>query len=466
MRTARELAHAVLLRQVLRFPDLLPTEVPDAGLDPREASLAAAICKVAVRHWRSIGAVLRGTLEQPIDRLAPPVRTLLLSGLAQMLFLDRVPVHAAIDETVELCKRVASPAASKLVNAVLRRVSRLMAEPFHQPGPWMGDDRTLPTSDGRMLVFTGPVLPPDAVRGLAAATSHAQELVDGWIQQFGLERAKELALHNMCEPPIVVNLAHASAETRAAWEAQSVPHRSNQHRVFTGERQTLTKLVQAHPDAWVQDASSSAAVTRVAEALRDYRTATIADACAGQGTKTRQLAALFPDAMIFASDADSDRLSALRKVFAGHARVRVVTLDELRQRSALAGHPGKFDLVLLDVPCSNTGVLARRPEAKLRADATQLARLVALQREILTWATPLAAQIAYSTCSLERGENEDQAAWACETLKLELMLEQREMVSGQPGQSPSEYADAAYLAILRPASATPRSLSLPEALPD
>src|SRR5690606_16359092 len=111
-----------------------------------------------------------------------------------------------------------------------------------------------------------------------------------------------------------------------------------------------------------------------------------------------------PEARIIATDVDASRFADLAQTFANHARVRVMKVDEVRRDFA-----GQADLLLLDVPCSNTAVFARRPEARYRWSDRATRELVALQRRIIADALPLVApagHILYSTCSLDERENQ------------------------------------------------------------
>jgi 16S rRNA (cytosine967-C5)-methyltransferase len=136
----------------------------------------------------------------------------------------------------------------------------------------------------------------------------------------------------------------------------------------------------------------------------------------------------------------------LRELWRGHRRVSVLTPGEtIAEARARAG------LVLLDVPCSNTGVLARRVEAKHRCGPEQIARLVTLQRQIIDSAVPLLApggRLLYSTCSIEPEENSAQVAWAVGNLPLAVERESITHPAGAPGGPAAEYHDGAFAALL------------------
>ncbi|MEO1535524.1 MAG: hypothetical protein AAFS11_08185, partial [Planctomycetota bacterium] len=184
------------------------------------------------------------------------------------------------------------------------------------------------------------------------------------------------------------------------------PHRYEHHALWTGSHEDLSSMLASRADVWVQDPASAGSV----DSVRDLTPRVIADLCAGQGTKTRQLAATFPDAEIVATDVDRTRFAVLRETFAGHDPVRV-----LPPREAMSDLVGRADLVLLDVPCSNTGVLGRRVEARYRCTKAALERLTDIQRQLIANTVPLLAprgSILYATCSIETAENDDIAKWA------------------------------------------------------
>jgi 16S rRNA (cytosine967-C5)-methyltransferase len=216
--------------------------------------------------------------------------------------------------------------------------------------------------------------------------------------------------------------------------------------VFTGTFTQLHDLLSSRHDVWPQDDASAGAV----ESLAGLKPKMILDLCAGRGTKTRQLAQIFPNAQIAATDADDRRLEVLRKTFAGHGRVTAAGM-----RATTRGNVGKADLILLDVPCSNSGVLARRPEARYRADDAHLASLVDIQRQIIADSISLLApggRILYATCSLEPEENEQQGQWAAKWHNFACNRERRITPSGTPGGPPTAYADGAYSVLLEPGS--------------
>lgn len=441
----RDAAARLLSRHAGRFPDLEPLPVEDQALEPRDAALAHAIADAAVRRWLTLGFVLGLYLDRPFAELEPRMQGVLLAGAAQLLLLDKIPPHAAINEAVEWAKRHIRPGAGGMTNAILRKVGALRLRPGEGEDASIGrrerwtdrrDEVLMP--DGTAVVLGAEVLPEDNLERLSVQASLPVETLRAWAEQFGIPQARELALHSLSSPPVILNVAHATGELPEGLGT----HEAEGARVFLGGHAELRTLLDARPDVWVQDPASTEAVRSV----RDLAPKLIVDACAGQGTKTRQLAATFPEARIVAADVDEGRLRTLRRAFEGHPRVEVRRTDELIPDLA-----GQADLVLLDVPCSNSGVLARRPEARYRLATGQGGRLRNLQRQIVADAIPLLSEggrILYSTCSLEREENEGIAEWAAEWHRFRRARERRTMPAGTPGEPASGYRDGSYSVVL------------------
>jgi len=437
--------------QASRFPDLAATEVRTEGLDARESALAHAIVDASVRRWLTLEAVLGRFTSQPVRALEPRMRAALMTGAAQLLLLDRVPAHAAVDGAVNWVKSAIRPKAGGMVNAVLRRVADLVArEPDGSAArleTWDGARDAIPLPDGRALRLTQPVLSENEAARWAEATSLPRALFVRWVGTMGPEAARAIALHKIAHPPTVVFVAHARGDLPTGLSA----HDEATHRVFTGSHAELRAMLEARRDLWVQDVASSGAVASVA----DLKPRVVVDLCAGLGTKTRQLRAVFPEAEILATDGEASKLRGLGEACRGMAGVRVGSMAEIRSAAL-----GRADLVLLDVPCSNTGVLARRVEAAYRAcpldglgdsEMSGIDRLAGIQRQIVADAIPLLsdrASILYATCSLEAEENERVAQWACQWHGLRATRTRRVRPAGGAGQAASSWRDGAFSVLL------------------
>ncbi|MEM1109713.1 MAG: transcription antitermination factor NusB [Planctomycetota bacterium] len=435
-RTARSAATQALIPAVERFPDL-PLAEPDlSGLSSADARLATAIHRTTIQRWLTLEHLLKRHLKQPARKLPAETYAILLGGAAQLIFMDRLPAYAVIDESVRLTHAFEVKRTAGVVNAVLRKIADSVGGPSDEPwSPAPGTDR-LPASDGTTIRLKGKLLPkPDNLLAhLVVATSHPMPLLQRWFKAHGRERATALALHSLRNPPTFVI-------------------EDEQPRRWGGSHAELVKHLAADPSRRVQDPSSLASVA----ALSDFNLnpKTILDLCAGRGTKTRQLQQLCPAGQITAHDPDNARRADLE-------RIEKIAVAEPQ--------PGQvFDLIVLDVPCSNTGVLARRPGARYRATDANRQSLVELQREIINRALQHLAPdgyLLYCTCSIEAEENEWQAKWIAEQaaglkiLKEKTILPASGGVSGArsggvSGGSPesgpeggSDYHDGSYHAVI------------------
>lgn len=448
MNPGRVAACARLAAEAARYPEFSLEPLETEGVPDRDAALAHAVYDAGVRRWITIRGLCRGFLRQRWEDLEPPVVGALIAGAAQVLFFDRIPVHAAIDETVEWTKS-AAPRAAGLVNAVLRRVALSVAREGSGSASarerWTNARDELPLPDGRALRLADPLLPEAELARAAAATGLPLWQVTHWAEHLGSEAAVRNSWHATAGAPTVLNV-EAAAQPPAG--PHVAPHDSPTHRVFTGSRRDLLALLAAHPHVWVQDATAAAALGLVGAPPAGI----VVDLCAGRGTKTRQLLARCPAARVVACEVTPPRLRDLEALRdAADGRLSVCRPDE--QSGELRG---RCSLVLADVPCSNSGVLARRVEARHRCSPRQLARLNGQQREIVTLAVSLLApggRLLYSTCSLEPEENGHLIAWACAEFGMTLMVDHLIEPAGGPGLPPASYRDGGYAALLaRPAS--------------
>lgn len=450
--SARAAALESLSRAVESFPDLPLGDEPGRGLPPADAALAHAIDQAVRRRWLTLESIIQSRLQRPFAELEAPLAAALLAGAAQLVLLDRLPAHAVVNETVAWTRQRLRPGAGSFANAVLRRIAELVATAERRPMTDTGRLREpgldeIPLADGTAMRLGVELFDGDEVRVLAHQTSHAPFLVRRWIEQFGRAHALAILLHDIVVPPITIIGLPADSPIDKVLVEGTIPHESGRGHVLDlrgaqGVRTSIRAFLDAHPSARVQDIVSAMPV----EATRSLQPRLVIDLCAGRGTKTRQLAGTHPGARIVASDVDEERYRALREVFRGHARVEVKSPAEVSRMR------GAADLVLADVPCSNTGVLARRLEARYRIDATRLDELSRIQRRILSKAAELTragGYILYSTCSIEPEENVQQSAWAVATLGVRLESDHASLPAGIPGDPPSRYTDGGYYALLR-----------------
>ncbi|MDF1808847.1 MAG: transcription antitermination factor NusB [Phycisphaerales bacterium] len=432
----RDAAYRHITRQAERMPDLGLFDLKTGSLDVRDASLAHAIVDGVITRWLTLSYIISALGGRPVHDQEPRMQAVLLGGAAQLLLMDRVPPHAVIDESVEWAKNMIRPKAGGMVNAILRRVSRAKGERIEN---WSHHLDAIPLSNGEGLLIEGLELPQSGLSRLSFACSISTQIIQRWEHQY--TDPTEMAMHTLCSAPTLLYTGCAKSPIESD---KLTPHESPNHSVYRGRRADLVELLHSRDDVWVQDAASSHVVDEL-EFNEDIKL--IVDLCAGQGTKTRQLRARFPDAKIIAAEVDDTRLDTLWDVFGDDEQVRVMHAEDVSRDFGKTA-----DLVLTDVPCSNTGVLARRREARYRPMKQQLSRIIPIQQSIVANADTIlndSGTLVYSTCSIEQDENESQASWIAGRYDMKLVKQRRIDPAGQPGDSPSMYNDGSFSAILK-----------------
>ena len=436
LRAARRLARAAAT-----FPDIELAPSADASGDAdaheeRESALADAIEYAARSRWLTLQRIIEHVIDRPWDRLEPKLQAVLLSGAAQLLLMDRLPAHAVIDESVSIGRSLVRHRAAGMVNAVLRRIAELRKEDIDAPGrEW--DRDVLPLGDGRGRKLAAPVFSAGRIERCAEQTSHPLSLLTLLINADGHEMAMNIAAHGITRAPIIVTGSDPDASEFL------VPHEQPGFHVLTGGTSVLRALFRTQPTMRVQDPSSA----RPIELTSEVQPGVIVDACAGRGTKTRQLRRCHPRAEIVAFDINPARRAVLREVFAGDDAVTVAEPKDL------ARYRGAADLLVLDLPCSNTGVLPRRPEAKYRAHPRVLESVARLQQQIVADTYALRAErgsLLIATCSVLRYENEDLTTGTARMHHLRVTRSERLQPAGLPGDPPTRYRDGGFGALLQP----------------
>jgi len=374
---ARTAAFDVLLR--VATTDAYATELLNSPryskLSPPDHGLANELV-LGVLRWRPVldeKIAQRASIQ--LSKLDPEVLLSLRLAAYQLLFLDRIPAHAAINESVELVKRARKGSASSFVNAVLRNLAKM-------------EGNVAP-----LLAFAA-----EGAAALAARLAHPQWIVERWIERYGLETTQKICQYDQKIPPIVIRVADANEIAELQKDGvQFTPGSllASVRRLVSGNV-TRTHLFQ-EGRLVVQDEASQLVPLLVGKGSR------ILDCCAAPGGKTRILAERNPDASVVSAEIHPHRARLLRKLVSAR-NVQVIAAD-IRQFPSTA----VFDRVLVDAPCSGTGTLARNPEIKWRLKKEDLLDLQSRQVEILKSALERVApggRLVYSTCSLEPEENE------------------------------------------------------------
>src|SRR5579872_770226 len=381
---ARVAAYEILLRAetTQAYASELLHSTRYSKLSSGDHGLATEIV-LGVLRWRSLldhHIAQHSSLK--LEKLDVEVLTALRIGAYQLLFLERIPKRAAVHESVELVKRAQKRSAVAFANAVLRKLG----------GRTQGETIQGSRTDAE----------------LALSGAHPQWLVERWIQAFGLATARKICSYDQAIPETFVTILDDSVEAVLKDERIELAAGDwlrSACRVVSGDP-TRTKAFRAGKSA-IQDEGSQLVAVLVGDG------GLILDCCAAPGGKTRILAERNPRARIVAAELHPHRARLLRQRVPAE-NVSVVAADvRSLPTSAL------FDRVLVDVPCSGTGTLARNPEIKWRLRPDDLGDLQLRQIDILRSAMQRVAsggRLVYSTCSLEREENEDviQAATSTE----------------------------------------------------
>lgn len=349
----------------------------EAALSPKDRSLC---------HQLTLGVLRKQIyLDRIIDhfsggkKIDVAVRVILRLGLFQLNFLDKVPDHSAVDESVNLVQRAKKSSAKGFVNAILRRSLRERFSPVYS----------------------------DEIERLSVESSHPRWLVEKWVDEFGVEIADSLTRSNNEQPRLAFRL---TAKSRPEIEYDGVDRSDLVGSAFVSSHSTPELLAASERgEIYFQDEGSRL----VAESIDLPIGVNFLDVCASPGSKVTQVAAgsLNTGNLIVAGDHNENRVEFLARNCRnqGASGVQIVRYDA---ESALPFADGSFNVILVDAPCSGTGTIRHNPEIRYSLRPADFAELSAKQRRILSNASKLVGtggKLIYSTCSLEREENEEVA---------------------------------------------------------
>jgi len=347
---------------------------------------------MGVLRWRSLlDTEIASASSQKLEKLDIEVLIALRLAAYQLMFLERVPDRAVVNESVELVKRARKRSAAPFVNVVLRKLadktSRAKAGSDTQPAVAAVSTQKLEPGEAE---FASAKTEAELVE----LSAHPLWLVQRWTKQFGYEAAKQVCIYDQHVPESSIHL-HREGELSGV--------RLSPGKLLSSARrlQPGTSINVGDPRfnrIHIQDEASQLV------ALLAGKGSNILDCCAAPGGKTRLLADRNPHATVIAAELHPHRARLLRRLVSAQ-NVCVIVAD-VRMLPITAS----FDRVLVDVPCSGTGTLARNPEIKWRLRPADLLEFQERQLSILQSAMKNVApggRLVYSTCSLEREENQD-----------------------------------------------------------
>lgn len=360
-------------------------------LSTEERSLCYELVLGVLRRRLWLDRLIGHFAKRDIGKLDAPVVRALRLGLYQLRFLTRIPARAAVNESVNLMHALRMRSAAPFVNAVLREATRDA-----------GFDPAAQVSD--------------PLEKISIATSHPEWLIRRWADQFGAEEAGAFARANNDAAPVSFRVNPLNRESASVIErlreegCEVAPSRvaPGAWRFTEGGGAFLRELA-SEGQIYMQDEASQL-VAHVLSAREGER---ILDVCAAPGSKTTHIAALAGDgARVVAADLYAHRLRVVAESIA-RQNARSVRALILNAERALPFGENSFDRVLVDAPCTGTGTLRHNPEIRWRVRPEDISELSARQRAITSQAARVVrrgGRLVYSTCSVEREENEEVVA--------------------------------------------------------
>lgn len=357
-------------------------------MDERDVRLLTELVYGTIQYKRLLDFYLEPFIKKGFDRLDNWVKQLLRLSAYQIIFLERIPPHAAVNEAVKLAKKRGHVGIQGFVNAVLRNLLR---------HPLRSLDEIA-----------------DPVERLSVKTSHPTWLVKRWVSQYGFRLTEQICHANNERPrfTIRINRLKTNRETlkrqlsEAGYEVKETP--VSPYGLTIANPGEITKSPLYRQGLFTIQSESSMLVSPL---LNPQPGMKVLDACAAPGGKTTHLAELMDNTgQIIANDVHEHKLSLIQSL-AARLGITIISLhhgDALQ----LAEHGwGQFDRILLDAPCSGFGVVKHKPDVKWSKTLDDIHHLAELQGKLLAAASRLlkeGGEMVYSTCTIDKRENEEQ----------------------------------------------------------
>lgn len=362
-------------------------------LKKEESHLLTELVYGVLRKYNYLLWIISQMSKQPLKKLHPSVRILLCISLYQLLYLTRIPESAAVNESVKIAKKLTHQGNVRFINGLLRnylRQKETIVIPSETENPLLHDE----------LTYCLPGW-----------------LIQRWEKEWG--RDKALAIFSaLNETPCMTIRVNSLKTTKEDFmkqladngiEAEDIPGLKEGLTIRKGASQFFTHLLSSG-EAYVQSASSMVPV----HVLEPKAGETVLDMCAAPGSKTTQMAEWMKnEGTIDAWDLYPHKISLIKK----NAKKEGITIIHAGARDSSKPMPqvnGKYDKILLDAPCSGLGVLGHKAEIRWRRQEADLEAFPPLQQKLLTCAASYlksGGTLVYSTCTLNRAENEDMIRW-------------------------------------------------------
>ncbi|MBN2445252.1 MAG: hypothetical protein JXO22_00885 [Phycisphaerae bacterium] len=441
----------VLTRQ--RFVTETLAALRDQGrMSQREAGLANEIALGTVRHLLTIESVLPSIAQYDPRQVQPEIRTILALAAYQAIWMDRVPFFALVNEAVALAHQHARKASVGMVNAILRLLTGAIET---RRKPWRpGSPAQVRVDWADACEFRNDVLPaadPDLEEYLAAAAGERPGRLRTLGERFGWEAAAQIAWASQAVPVVVLqrNVARLMSDrfasrVRDAFGPDAIC--SGDAAFLTPGTPVIESEIFQRGEVYVQDSTAQAAAALLAVMPGER----VLDLCAAPGGKSVCFAArMSDDGEVVACDVEADRLVQVA-ANADRLGLRCIRTHLLDPYDGDMDVDGTFDAAMVDAPCSNTGVIARRPEARLGLTRQKVESLVELQARLLRRAAEhvrAGGRMVYSTCCLEPEEN-DQVVDSFVKEHPEWHVRERRQTLPQWGATPGDWRDGGFAAKL------------------
>ena len=363
-----------------------------------------SVCGI-VRNTIAIDMLISQIGSTPIENINSMLINILRIGVYELLYSESDAEYAAVNEAVKLAAKSAGTRGSGFVNAILRNVVRSVTD-FDSLD---FASNVLPIDTQQCCQFDRPLFADfdkKPINYLRAVFSLPDWLVEGWNEEYGLDKTVEICLASNRKPSLYVKantLKVSNQELLELFEKDGVEFEFlGGYEIFRIAQGQMIRKLPGFKEGyfWVQDITAS----QVASKIISRNDMSVLDLCSAPGSKTVEMARVSGGkADILATDINRSRLVRVRENCErlGISNVKIVNYNSIIAES-------KFDAVLLDVPCSNTGVLAKRHEVRYNISHESVSSLVEMQREIMDYAkgfVEAGGKIIYSTCSLEAAEN-------------------------------------------------------------
>ncbi len=371
---------------------LLSHTLKNENLSPPDKSLLTEIVNGVIRWRTRLDWVLTGFYYGDYQKCLNLVKNAMRVALYQILYLNRIPIPAAINESVEIVKNIQGDKTAGIVNGVLRNIARNIEN------------------------IRYPEKSDDEIYHLSIMHSHPKWMVKKWVDRYGIKGAEKLMEYNNQRPYIAVRvnaLKSSVEEIKNIFDEHNIEYKENKYLkntllLFAPKYDLTASDLFKNGKITIQDPSATLAAT-LAEAQPGWN---VVDLCAAPGGKSYILAEqMLDEGTIIALDKHESKMNYISE---GAQRLGFSCIKAQAGDAVVFTSEQPYDLVFADVPCSGLGTLSKKPDIKWKKEPDDLIMIQKIQRDILNNAANLVKNggvLIYSTCTIEPEENEDNIVW-------------------------------------------------------